>query len=218
MKEKETKEKGITDNRRYAYIRVSSKEQNWNRQIDRIKEYKIPEQNIFYEKISGKDFRRREYSKLKKKLQAGDTLIITGLDRLGRNYREIKEEWQSLTKKQVRIKVLDMPILESTEQNDLVRNFVSQIVLEILSFVAEQERINIKERQREGIEAAKRRGIRFGRPPKEITQIAEVIRQYQSKEVSLDKICADCQISRATFYRLKKKWEEENRKNKYQKV
>lgn len=207
MKAENIRKQDRITHRQYAYIRVSSKEQNWNRQLDRIKELRIPEKNIYCEKMSGKDFKRKKYQELKKKMREGDTLVITGLDRLGRNYLEIKEEWQSLNQKKINIKVLDMPILDTKEQNDFIKCFVSQIVLEILSFVAEQERRNIKERQREGIEAAKRRGVIFGRPKKQIKDFPKWIKQYKKKEVTVEEICQKNSISKSTFYRTKKKWE-----------
>ena len=148
----------------YGYIRVSSKDQNEDRQLFAMKKYDV--KNLFIEKQSGKDFNREEYRKMVRKMKAGDVLFIKSIDRLGRNYAEIIEEWRKLTKeKNIDIVVIDMPLLDTRIGKDLLGTFLSDIVLQVLSFVAENERINIRQRQAEGIAAAKAKGIRFGRPP-----------------------------------------------------
>ncbi|WP_201754777.1 recombinase family protein [Pseudoflavonifractor sp. 60] len=150
----------------YGYIRVSTREQNEDRQLIALREMSIPEGRIFMDKQSGKDFNRPQYKKLIRQLQPGDLLYIKSIDRLGRNYEEIQNQWRMLTKdKQVDIVVLDMPLLDTRRGKDLMGTFLSDIVLQVLSFVAENERTNIRQRQREGIAAAKARGVRFGRPP-----------------------------------------------------
>ena len=152
---------------KYGYVRVSTKDQNENRQLEAIKQLEISKKNIYVEKISGKDFNRPIYQKLVKKLRPNDLLYIKSIDRLGRNYEEILEQWRILTKeKKVDIVVLDMPLLDTRRGKDLIGTFLSDIVLQVLSFVAENERSNIKQRQAEGIAVAKAKGVRFGRPPK----------------------------------------------------
>ena len=157
---------------KYGYVRVSTKDQNENRQLEAMKQLEILKKNIYVEKISGKDFDRPIYQKLVKKLRPDDLLYIKSIDRLGRNYEEILEQWRILTKEKkvdivvLDIVVLDMPLLDTRRGKDLIGTFLSDIVLQVLSFVAENERSNIKQRQAEGIAIAKARGVRFGRPPK----------------------------------------------------
>ena len=149
----------------YGYIRVSSKDQNEDRQVIALQELNIPKKNIFLDKQSGKDFARPQYQRLMKKLKKDDLLYVKSIDRLGRNYEEILEQWRVLTKqKEIDIVVLDMPLLDTRRGKDLMGTFLSDIVLQVLSFVAENERKNIRQRQAEGIAAAKARGVRFGRP------------------------------------------------------
>ena len=151
----------------YGYVRVSTKDQNEDRQIEAMKQLKISKKNIFVEKVTGKNFDRPIYKKLVKEMKEDDLLYIKSIDRLGRNYEEILEQWRILTKeKKVDIVVLDMPLLDTRTGKDLMGTFLSDIVLQILSFVAENERNNIKQRQAEGIAVAKAKGVRFGRPPK----------------------------------------------------
>ena len=150
----------------YGYIRVSTREQNEDRQILALKELSIPEKNLFIDKQSGKDFERPQYRKMVRKLKKDDLLYIKSIDRLGRNYSEILEQWRILTKeKGIDMVVLDMPLLDTRRGKDLMGTFLSDNVLQVLSFVAENERTNIRQRQAEGIAAAKARGVRFGRPP-----------------------------------------------------
>lgn len=151
----------------YSYIRVSTKDQNEDRQLLAMAELHIPRKNIFIDKQSGKDFNRPQYKKLLRKLKKDDLLFIKSIDRLGRNYAEILEQWRILTKeKKIDIVVLDMPLLDTRRGKDLMGTFLSDIVLQVLSFVAENERSSIRQRQAEGIAAARARGVRFGRPPK----------------------------------------------------
>ena len=155
----------------YGYIRVSTREQNEDRQMIAMNDLAVPEKNIFLDKQSGKDFERPQYKKLVKKLRPDDLLYIKSIDRLGRNYDEILEQWRILTKeKGVDIVVLDMPLLDTRRGKDLMGTFLSDIVLQVLSFVAENERVNIRQRQAEGIAAAKARGVRFGRPPRPLPE------------------------------------------------
>ncbi len=155
----------------YGYVRVSTREQNEDRQIIALREMSIPEQNIFMDKQSGKDFNRPQYKKLLRKLKKDDLLYIKSIDRLGRNYEEIQNQWRILTKeKGIDIVVLDMPLLDTRRGKDLMGTFLSDIVLQVLSFVAENERTNIRQRQAEGIAAAKARSVRFGRPPRPLPE------------------------------------------------
>ena len=155
----------------YGYIRVSTREQNEDRQLLALKELSIPEKNLFVDKQSGKDFERPQYRKMVRKLKKDDLLYIKSIDRLGRNYSEILEQWRILTKeKGIDIVVLDMPLLDTRRGKDLMGTFLSDIVLQVLSFVAENERTNIRQRQAEGIVSAKARGVRFGRPPKPLPE------------------------------------------------
>ncbi|MCI9569245.1 MAG: recombinase family protein [Lachnospiraceae bacterium] len=150
----------------YGYARVSTREQNEERQLFALRAMSIPEQNIFIDKQSGKDFERPQYKRLFKKLKPDDLIYIKSIDRLGRDYEEIQNQWRLLTKeKGVDIVVLDMPLLDTRRGKDLIGTFLSDIVLQVLSFVAENERTNIHQRQAEGIAAAKAKGVRFGRPP-----------------------------------------------------
>lgn len=151
----------------YGYIRVSTKDQNEDRQLIAMKELGIPGERIYMDKQSGKDFDRPQYKRLLRRLRRDDLLYVKSIDRLGRNYGEILEQWRILTKeKGIDIVVLDMPLLDTRRGKDLMGTFLSDIVLQVLSFVAENERSNIRQRQAEGIAAAKARGVRFGRPPR----------------------------------------------------
>ena len=170
----------------YGYIRVSTREQNEDRQILALKELSIPEKNLFIDKQSGKDFERPQYRKMVRKLKKDDLLYIKSIDRLGRNYSEILEQWRILTKeKGIDIVVLDMPLLDTRRGKDLMGTFLSDIVLQVLSFVAENERSNIRQRQAEGIAAAKARGVRFGRPPKPLPEnFHEIYQQWKNGKIT----------------------------------
>ena len=155
----------------YGYVRVSTREQNEDRQIMALNERKVPRKNIYIDKQSGKDFERPMYHRMLKKLRRDDLIYVKSIDRLGRNYEEILEQWRILTKeKKVDIVVLDMELLDTRRGKDLMGTFLSDIVLQVLSFVAQNERENIRQRQREGIEAAKLRGVRFGGPKRPGTE------------------------------------------------
>lgn len=166
-------------------------------------EKKIPKKRIYTDKQSGKDFERPQYKQLMKKLRAGDLLYIQSIDRLGRNYEEIQNQWRILTKEMgVDICVLDMPLLDTRNGKDLMGTFISDLVLQILSFVAQNERESIKKRQAEGIAAAKAKGIRFGRPSKTTpADFAQLVEQWEKKQLSLADILKQCNICEATFYR-----------------
>ena len=155
----------------YGYVRVSTKEQNEDRQMIALRDVAVPERNIYVDKQSGKDFERPQYKKLLRKMKKDDLLYIKSIDRLGRNYNEIQEQWRILTKdKGVDIVVLDMPLLDTRRGKDLMGTFLSDIVLQVLSFAAENERMNIRQRQAEGIAAAKAKGVRFGRIPRPLPE------------------------------------------------
>ena len=199
MVENLSKDEGTT----YGYARVSSQEQNEDRQLIALSEKDIPEENIFVDKQSGKDFDRPQYQMLVSKMKSGDLLYILSIDRLGRNYREIGKQWQMLTKEiGIDICVLDMPLLDTRDGKDLMGTFIADLVLQILSFVAENERINIRKRQEEGILAAKKRGVKFGRPEVEVPDnFGEIVRKWEEKEVPMEETLKDCNMSKTTFYR-----------------
>ena len=160
----------------YGYVRVSTREQNEDRQMRALYKIEVPRENIYMDKQSGKDFERPMYNRMVKRLQADDVIFVKSIDRLGRNYEEILEQWRFLTKeKKVDIVVLDMELLDTRRGKDLMGTFLSDVVLQILSFVAENERKNIRERQKEGIEAAKMRGVQFGRPKRDLPDNFEQI-------------------------------------------
>lgn len=185
----------------YGYIRVSTKEQNEDRQIMAMKEMYIPNENLYIDKRSGKDFKRSEYCKMVSKLQNGDLLYIKSIDRLGRNYDEILEQWRILTKeKGIDIVVLDMPLLDTRRGKDLMGTFLSDIVLQLLSFVAENERANIRQRQAEGIAAAKARGVKFGRPPKQLPEkFYQMYQQWKKGKITGTFAAKACKMPLSTF-------------------
>ena len=199
------KKKGLKMSKIFAYIRVSTREQNENRQLDALKGLKIDE--IIVEKASGKNFIGREkYQQMKAQLRAGDLLIIHSIDRFGRNYTEICKEWEGLIAKGVDIQVLDMPILNTRDnQNGLTGRLITDIVLKLLGYVAEKERTNIKTRQREGIDSALANGVKFGRPKSEIPK--DFIRAYELYKQGLIKVkdvMSMCNIAKSTFYKYEK--------------
>ena len=193
----------------YGYIRVSTKEQNEDRQLLALKELAIQEKNLFIDKQSGKDFERPQYRKMVQKLKKDDLLYIKSIDRLGRNYSEILEQWRILTKeKGIDIVVLDMPLLDTRRGKDLMGTFLSDIVLQVLSFVAENERTTIRQRQAEGIAAAKARGVKFGRPPLPLPDnFYEVHRAWRGKKISLKQAASMCEMPVGTFSGKAKKFE-----------
>ena len=191
----------------YAYIRVSTKHQNIDRQFEEIKALGIDDKYIYIDKESGKDFDRTKYQKLIKKLKKDDLLIIKSIDSLGRNYRMILEEWARITKTiGADIKVLDMPLLDTRiEGKNLVGKFISDIVLQVLSFVAENERINIKQRQAESIRIAKEKGVKFGRPKSTLPpNTNDILDKYINKELTNLEAAKLIGVSRGTFFRLVK--------------
>ena len=193
----------------YGYIRVSSKDQKEDRQQIALNEVGVNLQNIYVDKQSGKDFNRPKYKKMLRKLKKDDLLYIKSIDRLGRNYAEILEQWRFLTKeKGIDIVVLDMPLLDTRRGKDLMGTFLSDIVLQVLSFVAENERTNIKQRQAEGIAAAKAQGIKFGRPPLPLPDnFYEVHKAWRSKKITLKQAAEACNMPVGTFYGKARKFE-----------
>ena len=185
----------------YGYIRVSTRDQNEDRQLIALRELHIPEKNIFIDKQSGKDFNRPQYKRLVRKLKKDDLLYIKSIDRLGRNYAEILEQWRLLTQtKSIDIVVLDMPLLDTRRGKNLMGTFLSDIVLQVLSFVAENERINIRQRQAEGIAAAKARGIRFGRPPKPLPEnFHQIYQQWKNGKITGTAAAKLCGMPLSTF-------------------
>lgn len=187
----------------YGYVRISSKDQNELRQLIAMKEYGVAEECVYVEQQSGKDFQRPIYQELVGKLSAGDTLVVKSIDRLGRNYDEILEQWRIITKeKQARIVVLDMPLLNTGEERDLTSTLISDIVLQLLSYVAQTEREFIRQRQREGILAAQQRGTHLGRerlPTPECFD--DLVERWERKELSAKNIADRCHFSESTFYR-----------------
>ena len=186
----------------YGYIRVSAKDQNEDRQLLAMRELSIPEKNLFVDKQSGKDFERPRYKKMVRRFKPDDLLYIKSIDRQGRNYEEILEQWRVLTKeKRIDIVVLDMPLLDTRRGKDLMGTFLSDIVLQVLSFVAENERTNIRQRQSEGIIAAKARGVKFGRPPRPVPDNCYQLHQgWRSKKITLQQAADACGMPVTTFY------------------
>ncbi len=187
----------------FGYIRVSSTDQNEGRQLAALHACKIPKNNLYFDKLSGKSFNRPQYKRLLKRLRPGDTLYLLSIDRLGRNYEEVQEQWRLLTKeKGVDICVLDMPLLDTRRDKDLMGTFIADLVLQILSFVAQNERENIKKRQAQGIAAAKARGVQFGRPGlPEPADFAKLVETWDSRLITIDQITARYGLSESTFYR-----------------
>ena len=186
----------------YGYIRVSSIDQNENRQLLAMHEKQIPAKNLYIDKQSGKDFERPNYKKLVKKLKPGDLLYILSIDRLGRNYKEIQEQWRIFTKeKEIDICVIDMPLLDTRNGKDLIGTFIADLVLQILSFVAHSERENIRKRQAEGIAAAKNRGVKFGRPERPLPDnFNQVHQDWRNKKMTLQQAANACEMPVGTFY------------------
>lgn len=188
----------------YGYVRVSTKEQCEERQLIALRAFPVSERNIFMDKLSGKDFNRPEYQKLLRKMKPGDTLVIKSIDRLGRNYEEILNQWRKITKeKRANVVVLDMPLLDTRQRGkDLTGTFVADLVLQILSYVAQTERENIRQRQREGIAAAKMRGVKFGRPRKNVPdEFWELKEQWEKKSISSREAARTLGIAQDTFLR-----------------
>lgn len=186
----------------YAYIRVSSQEQNESRQLIALKDVGVSEKNIYMDKQSGKDFNRPQYQKLLRRLKKDDLLYIKSIDRLGRNYKEILEQWRIITKvKGADIVVIDMPLLDTRRGKDLMGTFLSDIVLQVLSFVAENERANIRQRQAEGIAAAKAKGVKFGRPALPVpNNFEEIVFLWRNGAMTIEQAAAECDMCPKTFY------------------
>lgn len=186
----------------YGYVRVSSFDQNEDRQMIVMNELKVPRKNIYVDKQSGKDFDRPAYNRMLRKLKRDDLVYIKSIDRLGRNYEEVVEQWKYLTRvKRVDIVVIEMPLLDTRRGKDLMETFLSDIVLQVLSFVADNERTNIKSRQREGIEAARRKGVKFGRPKAEPPDdFPEIYELWKKRELKASEAAELCGVSRTTFY------------------
>jgi len=197
---------GKAMNKVYGYVRVSSRDQNEDRQIAAMKEMNVPRENIFLDKQSGKDFERPQYKRLIKRLGEDDLLYIKSIDRLGRNYEEIIEQWRIISKvKRADIVVIDMPLLDTRKGKDLMGTFLSDIVLQVLSFVAENERRNIRQRQAEGIAAAKARGVKFGRPPEQLPDnFHEVYQRWTAGKLTNAEAAGECGMAVSSFrYRAK---------------
>lgn len=195
----------------YGYVRVSTKEQNEDRQVQAMLDFGIPKERIFIDKQSGKDFERAEYQTLKRMLKdsPNSLLVIHSIDRLGRNYKEITKEWKEIiTECKADIKVLDMELLDTTQYKDLLGTFISDLILQVLSFVAEQERKNIRKRQAEGIAVAKAQGKELGRPKAEITeQFIQEWKKWKNGEQTANQTMINTNTKRTTFYKLSKQLE-----------
>lgn len=192
----------------YGYIRVSSQDQNEDRQLIAMAEKLVPANNLFVDKQSGKDFERPQYKKMVNKLKSGDLLYILSIDRLGRNYEEIQRQWRFLTKEiGIDICVIDMPLLDTRNGKDLLGTFIADLVLQVLSFVAESERCNIKKRQAEGIAAARARGVHLGRPAKETPKdFPEIMKAWESGEITLAEALKRSNMGQTTFYRRRQEY------------
>lgn len=200
----------------YGYIRVSSTDQNEDRQLIAMRGKAVPERRIYMDKQSGSNFERPQYKKLVRRLQCGDLLYVMSIDRLGRNYKEIQKQWRILTGDiGVDICVIDMPLLDTRRGKDLMGTFIADLVLQILSFVAQNERENIRQRQSEGIAAAKARGVRFGRPRISLPGcFPEMVSAWENGRIGLDEVLKRCNMSEATFYRRLREYRRANRKEK----
>ena len=190
----------------YGYVRVSSQDQNEDRQLIALREKLVDPKQTFIDKQSGKDFDRPQYKKMLKKLKAGDLLYVLSIDRLGRNYEEIQRQWRTLTKDiGIDICVIDMPLLDTRNGKDLMGTFIADLVLQILSFVAQSERENIKKRQAEGIAAARARGVHLGRPSKETPDdFAQIVKDWESGKIMFDEALKRSGLTETTFYRRRR--------------
>lgn len=193
--------------RNIGYARVSHRDQNEARQIIALKKEGLDDADIYMDKLSGKDFNRPQYQRMLKEVKEGDCIFILSIDRLGRNYEEMIAQWNHITKElKVDIAVLDMPLLDTRKEKNLIGAFISDIVLYILSFVAENERANLKERQAAGIAAAKARGVKFGREGKKFSdEFMEAYERWKNKLINSDEAAKACGMGRSTFYRMAKK-------------
>lgn len=198
----------MDDKKFLGYMRVSSREQNEDRQKLALLEMGVLEENIYMDKQSGKDFDRPQYKKLLRKLNGNTVLFVKSIDRLGRNYADLNEQWRIITKeKGADIVVIDMPLLDTRREKNLLGTFISDIVLALLSYVAENERLNIRQRQAEGIAAAKARGVKFGRPPKPLPDnFYEVYKAWKNKKITQKEAAKACNMAETTFYDKAKKF------------
>ena len=201
--------KNMEDINIYGYMRVSSKEQNEDRQKIALTEIGVPENNIYMDKQSGKDFERTQYKRLLQKLNEKSVLYIKSIDRLGRNYGELNEQWRIITKeKKADIVVIDMTLLDTRREKNLLGTFISDVVLALLSYVAENERTNIKQRQAEGIAAAKARGVKFGRPPLPIPEnFYQMHKDWRTGKITIEEAAKACNMCPKTFYSKSVKYE-----------
>ncbi|MBE5849080.1 MAG: recombinase family protein [Lachnospiraceae bacterium] len=199
----------------YGYVRVSSRDQNEDRQLITMREMQVPEENIYVDKQSGKDFNRPQYKKLLRKVKSDDIIYIKSIDRLGRNYGEILDQWKLITKdKHVDLYVIDMPILDTRREKNLLGTFISDLVLTLLSYVAENERVNIRQRQAEGIAAAKARGVHFGRVPNPLPDnFYEVYQRWKMKKISVSQAAQECGMPQTTFFDRAKAYEKSTMSN-----
>ena len=186
----------------YGYVRVSTREQNEARQMNAMKEMGVPDENVYIDKQSGKDFERPQYKRLLRKLDKNSVLFVKSIDRLGRSYTDLIEQWRVITKdKGADIVIIDMPLLDTRREKNLLGTLISDIVLTVFSYVAENERMNIRQRQAEGIAAAKARGVKFGRPPRPLPEnFYEIYNQWREKKLTLEKAAAVCRLPKSTFY------------------
>lgn len=198
----------------FGYVRVSSTDQNEERQMIAMREKEVPEENVFLDKLSGSSFDRPQYRKMVDRLCAGDLLYILSIDRLGRNYEEIQEQWRKLTKEiGIDICVIDMPLLDTRTCRDLMGTFIADLTLQILSFVAESERENIRKRQEQGIAAAKARGVHMGRPMKKLPDnFEELVEKWESRRIPLETVLSECKMGKTTFYRRLREYRAERKK------
>lgn len=205
------------DHKIYAYVRVSSKEQNEDRQMIVMRELGIPEDNIFVDKQSGKDFERPQYKRMLKKLDANSVLYVKSIDRLGRSYTDLNEQWRIITKeKGADIVVIDMPLLDTRREKNLLGTLISDIVLALLSYVAENERSVIRQRQAEGIAAAKKRGVCFGRKPNPLPEnFYDVYQKWKMKEITVKQAAEECGMPTTTFYDKARQFEKTKILNEY---
>lgn len=187
----------------FGYIRVSTREQNIERQLISLQQAEIERKNIYIDKQSGKDFQRPAYKKMMRRVREGDLIVVKSIDRLGRDYQEIMEQWRIITQeKKADIRIQDMPLLDTTKTKDLLGTFISDIVLQLLSFVAENERNNIRQRQAEGIAAAKAKGVRFGKPTIPLPEnFPELYQEWEAAHISLEEFARSCNMGRSTIYK-----------------
>ena len=192
----------------FGYIRVSTQDQNEDRQLIAMKEKLVPTSKLYTDKQSGKDFERPQYKKMVKKLREGDLLYILSIDRLGRNYEEIQRQWRILTKDiGIDICVIDMPLLDTRNGKDLMGTFIADLVLQILSFCSENERVNIKKRQAEGIAAARARGVHLGRPVKEAPEnFPEIVKAWEKGDITLKEALKQSSMGQTSFYRRRREY------------